>query len=204
MTWTKYHICYFSYTPSRPIWNDGIKVLLDSNVLLIWGYVVGIKTHSTQHTLVIFWVSFSIKNTNMFSKSSYNGRSADLKTIRAYCIETSSCNQPVLFRTIYYSKEKFYMVSPQTVLTVNKADELNYLLHVGFGRVLLVPCSICFYVLIKPFFKKQTTLWNSPIQNKNENSKCYFRHLSHSAICMSDWWKTHQAIFNLLICFSWH
>ena len=29
-------------------------------------------------------------------------------------IKTSSCNQPVLFRTIYYSKEKFYMMSPQT------------------------------------------------------------------------------------------
>ena len=29
----------------------------------------------------------------------------------------SSCYQPVLFRTIYYSKENFYMVSLQTVFT---------------------------------------------------------------------------------------
>ena len=32
-------------------------------------------------------------------------------------LETSSCNQPVLFRTIYFSKENLYIVSPQTVFT---------------------------------------------------------------------------------------
>ena len=49
-------------------------------------------------------------------------------------IETSSGNQPVLFRTIYYSKENFYMVSPQTVFT--------YPLHHAKLQVLIIRSEV--------------------------------------------------------------
>ena len=65
---------------------------------------------------------------------------------RSILIETLSCNKLVLFRTtyMYYSKENFYMVSPQTVFTYPfHRAKLQILLHGVTANSLYLSFSPC-------------------------------------------------------------
>ena len=66
------------------------------------------------HVKILFWVVISSEKNRLVTTGHSDQYVLIVFRIGAHW---SSCNQPVLFRTNYYSKENFYMVSLQTVFT---------------------------------------------------------------------------------------
>ena len=67
------------------------------------------------HTLDSYFSTDAFTNIVIKVDSGFKWTLLLLETIKAYWLKRRAVNQMVRFRTIYYSKENFYMVSPQTV-----------------------------------------------------------------------------------------